>query len=69
MKIEELNNIFTYHSPKGDQQEKYIKLREKAKELAILVNELCPDSREKSMSITSIQNASMWANAAIAINS
>lgn len=68
MKIEELNNIFTYHSPKGDQQEKYIKLREKAKELAILVNELCPDSREKSMSITNIQNASMWANAAIAIN-
>lgn len=63
---EQIENNFQYHAPKMGQPEKYNQLREKAKELAYLVNELCPNSRERSLSITKIEEASMWANAAIA---
>lgn len=64
----QLENNFKYHSPKEGQPEKYTAIREKAKELAYLIDELCPDSREKSLAITKIEEASMWANASIARN-
>lgn len=63
-----LDNIFTYHSPKEGQAEKYQQIREKAKEFAYLIAELCPNSREKSLAITNLQQAVQMANAAIAIN-
>lgn len=68
MAPDQINNTFTYHAPNAFQQEKYVKIREKSKELAILINELCPESREKSLAFTYIQLASMLANASIAIN-
>lgn len=64
----QLENIFTYHSPKGDQAHRYDYLRSNAQELARLINDLCPESREKSLAITNLQQAIMWANASIAIN-
>ncbi len=64
----DLDNTFTYHAPKADQPERYIRLREKAKELAALILEVTPQSREQSVALTNVQQASMWANAAIAIN-
>ena len=64
----QINNIFTYHKPFGDQPQRYERLREKAKELAILIEECCEDSREKSLAITNLQQTIMWANASIAIN-
>lgn len=63
-----IENIFTYHAPKGDQAERYQKLREGGKTLALLIEELTPDSREKSIALTKIQEAIQMANAAIAIN-
>jgi len=35
---------FTYHAPKRGQPEKYTQLRDKAKELALLIVELTPPS-------------------------
>ena len=64
----DLDSIFTYHKPFGSQQERYESLRSEAKELAQLVVDSCPDSRERSLAITNIQQAIMWANASIAIN-
>ena len=64
----DLDNIFTYHKPINDQQERYVAIREKAKELAKLLEASCPESREKSLAFTNIQQAVMWANASIAIN-
>ena len=64
----DLDNIFTYHKPFGTQQDRYVALRDKAKELAKLIEESCPDSRERSLAITCVQQTTMWANAAIAIN-
>ena len=63
-----IENNFKYHSPKEGQPEKYVALREKAKELAYLIDELCPKSREKSLAITKLEEATMWANASIARN-
>lgn len=60
--------IFVYHSPFGTQQERYVALRGKAKELADLIQTSCPASRESSTALTNIQQAIMWANASIAIN-
>lgn len=64
----QLANIFTYHKPFGTQASRYEQLRENAKQLAIEINSLCPESREKSLAITNLQQAIMWANASIAIN-
>lgn len=64
----DLDKVYTYHAPKADQPAKYVQLRDKAKELAMLVVELCPDSRERSLALTKIEESSMWANASIARN-
>ena len=63
-----LENNFMYHAPKDGQQEKYTAIRDKAKGLAYLIDELCPNSREKSLAITKLEEVSMWANASIARN-
>lgn len=64
----EIENNFTYHAPKEGQPERYQQLREKAKELAYLIDQLCPKSRERSVAMTQLETAVFWANAAIARN-
>jgi hypothetical protein len=65
---EQNNNNFVYHAPKADQPERYAALRAKAKELADLIAEIVPASREQSVAITHLETAMMWANAGIARN-
>lgn len=64
----DVGNIFKYHAPKDGQPAKYEALRAKAKELAEMVIDLVPDSRERSIALTKIEEASMWANSGIARN-
>lgn len=64
-----LEDNFKYHAPKEGQPEKYTAIREKAKELAYLIDELVPTSREKSLANTKLEEVSMWANAGIARHS
>ena len=66
--IEDLKKRFTYHAPKECQSQKYENIRKNALALAELLNAMCPDSREKSLAITSLEEAVMWANASIARN-
>lgn len=63
-----IESAFTYHAPKEGQPQKYEAIRGKAKELAYLIDELCPDGREKSLAMTKLEECSMWANASIARN-
>jgi hypothetical protein len=63
---EEIETRFTYHAPKQGQPEMYERLRDQAKKLAHEINTLCPDSREKSLALTNLEQTIMWANAAIA---
>ena len=63
-----IENNFTYHAPKGNQVQRYAELRDHAKELALHIMNECPDSRERSLALTKLEEAIMWANAAIARN-
>lgn len=64
----DIDRIYTYHPPKPGQPERYGKIRAKAKELAELIDAECPQSRERSIAMTDLENAVMWANASIARN-
>lgn len=64
----QIENNFKYHSPKPGQPEKYTAIREKAKELASLIDDECPNSREKALAMTNLEQAVMWANAGVARN-
>lgn len=63
-----IENNFKYHAVKEGQAEKYENIRGKAKELAYLIDGLVPNSREKSLAFTQLEQAVMWANAGIARN-
>jgi hypothetical protein len=62
----ELTRNFTYHAPSADQVPKYTRMREVAHGLAFLIQDYCPDSREKSLAFTKLEEAVMWADASIA---
>lgn len=64
----DINNRFTYHKPHGDQNQRYVELREQARELALKIHTRCPESRERSLAITNLEQSIMWANASIARN-
>jgi hypothetical protein len=64
--IDEIENRYTYHPPKGDQPERYEKIRAAAKRFAHVVQELCPNSPERAHAKDRIDEAVMWANASIA---
>lgn len=62
----ELVARFTHHAPKEGQPERYTELRDTVGRLATLIVELTPASREQSLALTKLEEAVMWANAAIA---
>ena len=64
----QIENIFTYHKPSGTQQDRYQFIRVLGKELAEAIRCNTPESRERSLAFTAVQQAVMWANAAIAVN-
>lgn len=57
----QIENNFKYHTPKEGPPEKHEVTREKAIELAYLIEEVCPN-------ITNFETTVMWANASIARN-
>lgn len=66
--MRDFGQVYTYHAPKADQPQRYESIRAKAKELAELIEKSCPDSREKSLAHTNLEQTVMWANASIARN-
>ena len=66
MATPDLEVRFTYHPPKDGQPETYQALRAIALNFARTIDQQAPDSREKSLALTHLEEAVMWANAAIA---
>lgn len=66
MDADEITIRFTDHAPQPGQPEKYGIIRATGKSLALVINDECPESREKSLALTALDEAVMWANAAIA---
>ena len=64
----DLNNLFTYHAPKGDQADRYQRIRQAGKDLATVILECCPASADATAAIRKAREAVMTANAAIACN-
>lgn len=64
----EIDNWFTYHPPVGNQAERYVKIRDKAKELAILFNECAADCADKTAAMRELRGTVMAMNLAIACN-
>ena len=69
MNSEDLVKRFTYHAPKEGQPALYQTIRDEARQLADHIDSSQPDSREKSLAITALEETVMWANAGIARNS
>lgn len=52
---------FKFHGMDEDQTNNVIKIREGAIELAKDIEVHCPDGREKSLALTKLEEAAMWA--------
>ena len=63
---DEIDLRFTYHPPRSGQPEKYQAIREAGNAFARLLSSISPPSREQSLAIGKLEEAVMWANAAIA---
>lgn len=63
-----IENIFMFHAPINDQAERYEKMRERAKELAYMIQANTPKSQEQSLALTKLEEVVFFANAAIARN-
>lgn len=67
MDVNDLRNRFEYHPPQTrERAEAHQVVRTAMLGTAIIVNDAAPDGREKSLAITHLEQAMMWANAAIA---
>lgn len=63
---DDIQNWFTYHAPKEGQQEKYLAIRNKAKELAEVIVDNTPSCPDQTVAIRKVREAVMVANQSIA---
>lgn len=69
MNNEQLGEAFAgYRPPTPVTKAKYEKIQKAVADLAWLLQDECPDSREKDRALNDLQGVRMWANAAIAIH-
>ena len=64
----DLINRFTYHAPSPEAAILHVDARGKGLDLALWLDINLPESREKSLAITHLEEVIFWANAAIARN-
>ncbi len=70
MDINDIHNRVVFHPPKPGQAELYEENRARALDYALWINEVAPDSREKSLAIGALlDDVVMQTNAAIARHS
>ena len=62
----DLDTRFTSHLLTEGQQMRCVEIRERAGELAHLIVDTTPESREQSVALTKLDEVVFWANAAIA---
>lgn len=67
--VEDIDNRFDFHAPTTDEKRNaHTSIRQTIKRSAEFINQNCPDGREKSLAITHLEEATFWANAALARN-
>lgn len=69
MSYDDIDNRFSYHPPtKPGTREAHEFVRAACRNLAETLVPILPESREKSLAITKLEEAMFWANASIARN-
>jgi hypothetical protein len=63
----DIENIFTYHAPKGDQPQRYQVIRDAAKTLALVIVANTQSSADQTAAIRLLRECVMTANASIAL--
>jgi hypothetical protein len=67
LNVDELQHRFRFHARSRDVAgDQHALVREGCLKLALLMNDLLPDGREKAIVMTHLEDAMMWANAGIA---
>ena len=64
----EIEHRFSYHAPSESKRVVHENVRMVYRQLAHEVSDTLPESREKSLALTALEESLMWANAAIARN-
>ena len=64
----EIKKNFTHHVPDEDKIKIFQTVREQGRALAELILKEAPQGREQALALTKVEEAVMWANAAIARN-
>jgi len=62
-----LNDVFSYHSPQGDQAKQYETIRAAARGFAEVILVECPGCADRSDALRKVREAVMTANASIAL--
>lgn len=65
---EQLDHNLTNHAPDDTKVAQYESLRAAAKALGARILDECPESRERSLALTNLEQTVMWAVASIARN-
>ncbi|MGE0075905.1 MAG: hypothetical protein AB7S52_11805 [Sphaerochaetaceae bacterium] len=63
---EDIEKRFTHHRPRGGQSETYTEIREVAKETAYRLISIVPDTQERSLALTTLEEFVYWADEGIA---
>jgi hypothetical protein len=63
-----IDKPYAYHKPSDDGMERITKLRQAFSDLANMIQEVCPESRHKSITITNLETTAMWAIKAVVFN-
>lgn len=67
IKLEDLDEVFTYDAPTPEQQKCYVEIRQAAKLFARTILENTPQCADQTAAIREVRNAVMTANAAVAL--
>lgn len=65
---QERRDIYSYHAPSEEGIERHQNLTSAFMVIDTIVDEICPDGREKSICMTHLEEAKMMASAAVARN-
>ena len=63
-----IDNSFDCHVLNDDQVDRCSALNSEVKKLAHLIRDLCPDSRERSLALTKLEECAFWFTDAIGRN-
>lgn len=68
MKEKQIRNNYAKHEIGETQRHELDGIRHQVRNIALVINDVCPESREQSLALTKLEEAVMWAEAAIARN-